>query len=51
MNIEEAPDLATEYHVRSVPSLLGFRDGAVVLSETGFRGEARLRKLLDRLTG
>jgi thioredoxin 1 len=47
VNIDDSPELAARYGVRSVPSLIVFKDGQVVARQSGVVGKARLKSLLD----
>lgn len=35
LNIDENPELATQYGIRSIPTLLAFKDGQIVANMTG----------------
>lgn len=45
-NVDEAPDLAGEFGVQAIPTLLVFRNGEVVDRATGVRNEAELKRML-----
>lgn len=52
VNVDENPKIATEYGVRSIPTLLIFKDGKPVRQFVGLRPKAELKKQLDSmLTG
>ena len=52
VNVDENPKLATDYGVRSIPTLLLFKDGKPVKQIVGLRPKAELKKQLDAvLTG
>jgi thioredoxin 1 len=47
INVDENPKVATEYGVRSIPTLLLFKDGKPVKQIVGLRPKAELKKNLD----
>ena len=47
LNVDDEPRLAARYEVRSIPSLLLFRDGKLVQTRVGALGDAELHALLD----
>jgi len=47
VDIDAAPDLAARYGVRSVPSLLVFKDGQITAKQTGATSKARLQAMLQ----
>jgi thioredoxin 1 len=48
VNVDDDPDLAAEYQVSSIPTLLVFEDGRVVDRHVGLASKSQLRGLLDR---
>ena len=42
INVDETPDLAQKYGVRSIPTLLLFKDGQVLVSKVGLGSQAEL---------
>lgn len=48
VNIEEQAALASEFNIRSVPSVMILRDQVVVYAESGALGAAALKELLDQ---
>lgn len=48
VNIDEQPELATQYSIRSVPTLQLFRHGNVVEEAMGVQSESALREIIDR---
>ena len=48
LNIDENPDTPQKYGVRSIPTLLLFKDGKVVESTVGVAGKEQLAALLDK---
>jgi thioredoxin 1 len=52
VNVDENPRVATEYGIRSIPTLLLFKEGKPVKQIVGLRPKAELKKQLDAvLTG
>lgn len=51
VNIDEQPDLAAAFRVRSIPTIVGVIDGEVQDNSVGFRGEQPLREMFDKLSG
>lgn len=49
INVDENPNLAIRYNVRSIPAVKGFRDGQVVAEFLGAQPEARVRQWLRDL--
>jgi putative thioredoxin len=49
LDVDRAPATAQRYGVRSIPLVLGFRDGEVVAEFTGAQPEAVVRQFLARL--
>jgi thioredoxin 2 len=47
VDTERHPDLAARFGVRSIPSFVILRDGAVVLQQAGLVGHARLEEWLS----
>ena len=45
-NVDENPDLAGEFDVQAIPTLIVFRNGEVVDRATGVRDEAALKRML-----
>ena len=50
VNIEEFQDLATEYGVRAIPTLLIFHGGQVTEQIVGLRSKRDLKASFDKLT-
>lgn len=51
VNVDENPGVATEYGVRSIPTLLIFKDGKPLTQIVGLRTKAELKKQLDAVLG
>lgn len=43
VNVDEQPELAGQFDVQSIPTLILFKNGKPVAKTTGFQGEAALR--------
>jgi thioredoxin 1 len=48
LDIDEAPDIASRYAVRSVPTLMLFQDGKPVASQAGMLSESQLTRFVDQ---
>ena len=51
VNVDEAPAVATKYGIRSIPSLLFFKNGDVVEQKVGAVSKDELTSVLDKLIG
>jgi putative thioredoxin len=49
VNVDQAPALAQRYRVRSIPAVLGLRDGAIVAEFVGAQPEAILERFIAAL--
>ena len=49
VNIDEAPSIASTYGIRSIPSLLFFKDGKVMEQKVGAVSKGEMTSILDRL--
>lgn len=49
INVDDSPDLAMKYGIRSIPALLFFKDGEVADQLIGVQSEDALREKLDAL--
>lgn len=49
INIDENPQTAAAYGIRSIPSVLVFKDGAVVEHVVGVRDKTHYKKALDQV--
>jgi thioredoxin 1 len=47
LNIDENPDVAHAYGVRSIPTLMVFKEGQVVDQQIGALPQARIARMLD----
>ncbi len=50
VNVDEAQDLATQFNIISIPTLLLFKNGEVTEQVVGFRGKKDLKAKLDSAT-
>jgi len=48
LNVDENPDVAAAYGVRSIPTLLVFRDGKVVEQQIGALPQPMLARMLEQ---
>ena len=48
VNVDELPEISNRYGVRSIPTLIVFREGKTATRITGFKPESALRPHLDR---
>lgn len=48
VNIEEQPDLAETFEIRSIPHLMVFKQGIVIYSEAGSMPESTLKELVEQ---
>lgn len=49
LNVDDNPNLARRYNVRSIPAVKGFREGKVVAEFLGAQPEPQVRAFLNRL--
>lgn len=48
VNVDEQPQLASQFSVMSIPTLLLFKDGKVVNKMVGAKGKDALKELIDQ---
>ncbi|MGI6091308.1 MAG: thioredoxin [Saccharofermentanales bacterium] len=48
VNVDEEQDLATRYHVMSIPTLLLFKDGEIADRQVGAKSFEELVRLIDK---
>lgn len=46
LNIDDAPEIATEYAIMSIPSIMLFKDGAVMKKKVGAMNKKELEKFV-----
>lgn len=51
VNIDQEPQLAQAFNVRSIPMIVGLVGGDVRDNSVGFRGEQPLRQMFEKLIG
>ena len=51
VNVDENPKIANKYGVKSIPTLIVFKDGKPVSTIVGFRQKAELKNNLDAALG
>ena len=49
VNTEEEPDLAIEFGIQAIPTLMAFRDGLLVFEQAGALPGHALQKLIDQI--
>ncbi|MDI6732949.1 MAG: thioredoxin [Planctomycetota bacterium] len=49
LNTDENPQIATDYHISAIPTILFFKDGKVVNQVVGIKQPAELRKIIDEI--
>ena len=49
VNTEDEPDLAIEYGIQAIPTLMAFRDGFLVFEQAGALPGHALQKLIDQI--
>jgi thioredoxin 1 len=47
LNVDENPQVAARYQVRGIPTMLLFKNGALVASKVGSTNKGELQKLID----
>ncbi len=47
LNVDDNPQIASQYGIMSIPTLLIFKDGAPVSNIVGFRPKTELQRSLD----
>lgn len=48
VDVDEYPNLAAEYEVYSIPTMLVFKDGELAERMTGFRAKSQIADILDK---
>jgi thioredoxin 1 len=51
VNVDEVPEIAEKYAIRSIPTLLLLREGQVVERLVGVRSQQELARVLDQHAG
>ncbi|HMO49827.1 MAG TPA: thioredoxin [Kiritimatiellia bacterium] len=51
VNVDEAPDVAQQFNIRSIPTLLIFKNGTVVDQSVGAMSKASLKTRIDNVIG
>jgi thioredoxin 1 len=49
VNTEDEPDLAIEYGIQAIPTLMAFRDGVLVFEQAGALPGHALQKLIEQI--
>jgi thioredoxin 1 len=47
INVDEAQDIAAEYNVQSLPTIIIFKDGTEMDSRVGFMSQSAMKNLLE----
>ena len=47
MNVDEAPDTATQYAIRSIPTMFLFKDGQQIDVKVGFNSQATISEWIN----
>ena len=47
VDVDECPEVAGDFGIRAVPTLILFKDGAVITSSSGYRPFNSLKNLVD----
>ncbi len=47
VNVDEQPAIASRYHVRSIPTMMIFRDGAPIATQVGATNRSRLEGFIE----
>jgi thioredoxin 1 len=48
-NVDENPELATQYGVVSIPNLIFFKDGQIVNQVVGYKNEQQLSSVVEEI--
>jgi len=51
VNVDEAPDVAQQFNIRSIPTLLIFKNGTVIDQSVGAMSKAALKGRIDKALG
>lgn len=47
LNVDEVGDIATQYSIQSIPTLIIFKQGKDIIRHTGFLAKAELKKWVE----
>lgn len=47
LNVDENSEVATKYGIRSIPTILFFKNGSIVKQVVGVRSKAELKEIID----
>lgn len=51
INVDENKSLASQYGIRSIPTLLFFKDGKEIKRVVGAQSKPQLQKMIDQIVG
>jgi thioredoxin 1 len=51
VNVDESPNIAAQYNVHSIPTLILFKGGTIFDSAVGLRPKGQLQEMLARASG
>ena len=49
LNVDDNPNVASQYGIRGIPTLLFFKDGKMVQQQVGVVAKESLQKIIDQL--
>lgn len=50
INVDEEPELARAFHIRTIPTLVAMMDGAILDQQTGWSGKRHLQQAVEKLS-
>ena len=48
LNVDESPNTATEFGIRSIPTLIMFKDGKVLEQTIGVQSRENIKQMIDK---
>lgn len=49
LNVDEAEDIAGEYEIMSIPTILIFKEGSLVKRVVGFHDKEQLKEIIEKI--